>query len=122
MAALVDRIVVIDDVAFVDIVAEEVGHGLHGGDQRSEVDGDILALQDHFRIVVEQRVAVVVGQLKTLERPVFQCHCHFTLRGLERAAHHGQRDRVYLPGGGKWLAHHVPFVWSPPSGWLQEQR
>ncbi|MNG19659.1 hypothetical protein D3C84_1038430 [compost metagenome] len=64
------------------------------------MDRDVLALQDHFREVVEEGVGIVVGQVENAGTAgLFQGDGHFALRGFERAAHHGQGDRIYCTHG-----------------------
>ncbi|MND93854.1 hypothetical protein D3C80_860560 [compost metagenome] len=104
VAALVGRVVVIDHVAFGDVAFEELGHALHRRDQRAEVDRDVLALQDHFREVVEQGVGIVVGQVEHA-RPagLFQGQGHLALGRFERTAHDRQGDRIYCTHGSPHL-------------------
>ena len=97
MAAAIGRIVVQDQVALVDVVAEERGDRLHRRDQRAEMDRDVLALQDHLRPGVEQRGRIVVRQVEDARaRGLLQRQRHLALRRLEHAAHHGQGDRIDL--------------------------
>ncbi|MNC32930.1 hypothetical protein D3C75_813090 [compost metagenome] len=56
MTAFVGGVVVVDDIAFGNVITEEAGDAFHRGDQRAQMDRDVLALQDHFRQMVEQRV------------------------------------------------------------------
>ncbi|MNH26900.1 hypothetical protein D3C79_869820 [compost metagenome] len=96
MAALVGGVVVVDHVAFGDVVAEELGHAFHGRYQRAQVDGNVLALQDHFRQVVEQRVGIVVCQVEHTGAPgLFQGQGHFALRCLQRTPDNRKGDRIY---------------------------
>jgi hypothetical protein len=44
-----------DQVALVDVAFEKLGDRLHGWNKRSQVDRDVLALQDHLWLGVEQR-------------------------------------------------------------------
>ena len=53
MTAAEGGIVVQDQIAFVDVVTEIAGHRLHGWNERTEMDRDILPLQDHLRHMVE---------------------------------------------------------------------
>lgn len=97
VAAAEGRIVVQDQVAFVDVVAEEGRHRLHGGDERAEMDRDVLALQDHLRPAIEKRGRIVVRQVKDRRTGRFlQRERHFALGGFEHAAHHRKGDRIYL--------------------------
>ncbi|MCY1498485.1 hypothetical protein D9M68_324710 [compost metagenome] len=95
VAALVGRVVVIDHVAFGDVVAEEPGHALHRGNQRAQVDRDVLALQDHLRKMVEQGVGIVMGQVEhTGTAGLFQGQGHLALRCLQRAPDNRKGDRI----------------------------
>ncbi|MNT66937.1 hypothetical protein D3C72_2050380 [compost metagenome] len=90
----------IDDVALGDVIAEEAGHAFHRRDQRAEVDRDVLALQDHFREVVEEGVGIVVGEVEHARTTgLFQRQGHFSLGGFERTAHDCQGDRIYCAHG-----------------------
>ena len=95
MAAAEGRIVVQDKVALVDVTLEEAGDGFHRGDQRAEMDRDVLALQDHLGPRVEQRGRVVMRQVEDGgPRRLLQRQRHLALRCLQHATHHRQRDRI----------------------------
>ena len=90
MAALVDGVVVVNHIAFVDVVAKIFGHCFHGGHQRAQVNRNVLALQNHFRQVVEQGIAVIVCQIEYAGAGgFFQRERHLALGGFQRTTHHG---------------------------------
>ena len=61
---------------------------------------DVLPLQNHFGMVVEQGIAVVVRQIEHAGTAgFFQGDGHFTLCRFQCAAHHRQGNRVYGAGG-----------------------
>ncbi|MNN19825.1 hypothetical protein D3C81_1330800 [compost metagenome] len=96
VAALVRWVVVVDHVALGDVVTKKRGHAFHGGNQRAQVDRDVLALQDHFGEMVEQRVRVVMGQVEhTGAAGLFQGQSHFALRCLQRTPDNRKGDRIY---------------------------
>ncbi|MNE85038.1 hypothetical protein D3C80_1819940 [compost metagenome] len=100
MTALVGRVVVIDHVAFVDVISEEAGDAFHRRYQRAQVDGNVLPLQDHLRKVVEEGVGIVVSQVENARTAsFFQRQGHFALRGFKRAPHDCQGDRIYCTHG-----------------------
>jgi hypothetical protein len=70
MTAAKGGIVVQDEVALMDIIAEIGSDRLHGGDQRPEMDRNVLTLKDHLGDMVEERGRVVM-RVKTLDRAVF---------------------------------------------------
>ena len=95
VAAAEGRIVVQDQVALVDVALEELGDRLHGGDERAQMDRDILALQDHLRLGVEQRGRIVMRQVEHRgARGLLQRQRHLALRRLEHAADDRERDRI----------------------------
>jgi hypothetical protein len=53
-----------DEVAVVNVAGEEFGHRLHGRNERAQMYGNVLALQDHFRLGVEQGRRIVMGQIE----------------------------------------------------------
>ena len=59
------------------------------------MNGDVLSLQDHFRKVVEQRVAVVVGDVEHAGAcGALQGEGHLALSGFQGATYHGKGDGV----------------------------
>ena len=79
----------------MDVIAKVLGDRLHGGHQAAQVDWNVLSLQDHFGAVIEQRIAVIVGDVEDAgARGFFQRQGHFTLGCFQRTTHHSQRNRV----------------------------
>ena len=64
MTAAERRIVVQDQIAFVDVLAEIARHRFHRRNQRAEMDGNVLPLQDHLRHVVEESGRIVVCEIE----------------------------------------------------------
>ena len=61
------------------------------------MNGNVLALQDHFRLGVEQRRRIVVRQIEDRgARRLFQRQGHFALGGFQYAPHHRQGDGINL--------------------------
>ncbi|MNP58654.1 hypothetical protein D3C76_1535900 [compost metagenome] len=59
------------------------------------MDRDVLALQDHLRQVVEQRVGVIVRQVEHAGAAgLFQGQGHLALRRLQRTPHDRQGNRI----------------------------
>ena len=97
VAAAEGRIVVQDQVAFVDVVTEIARHRLHGRNQRTEMDRDVLPLQDHLRHVVEQGCRIIVRQIEDAgSRRFFERQRHLALCRLENPADHREGDRIDL--------------------------
>ena len=97
MAAAEGRVVVQDQIAFVNVVAEIARDRFHRGNERTEMDRNVLSLQDHFRDVIEQCGRIIVRQIEHAGACGFlQRQRHFALGGFENPADHRQRDRIDL--------------------------
>ncbi len=95
VAAAEGRIVVQDQVAFMDVVAEIARHRLHRRNERTEMNGNVLPLQDHLRHMIEQSRRIIVRQIEDARsRGLLQRQRHLALRRLENAADHRQGDRI----------------------------
>jgi len=95
VAAAEGRIVVQDQIAVVNIVAEIARDRLHGRNKRTKMDRNVLSLQDHFRHVIEQCSRIIVRQIEHARaRGFLKRQRHFTLRGLENSPDDRKGDRI----------------------------
>jgi hypothetical protein len=95
VAAHHDGVVVVHDIAFVDIIAEKLSDRLHRWHQATQVNRNILPLQDHFCAVIEERVAVVMRYIEDAGASCFfQRQGHFALGSFQHTAYHCKRDRI----------------------------
>ena len=88
VAATPGGVVVDDQVALVDVVAEIPRDDLHRRDERAEVDRNILPLKDHLGCCIEQRRGIVMRQVEHA-RPcgLFQAQRHLALGRFQNPAH-----------------------------------
>ena len=112
MTAAEGRIIVEDEVALVDVALEEFRHRLHGGNERSEMNRNVLALQDHLRSRIEKCCRIIMRQIEHRgARRLFQRQRHLALRRFENAAHHGEGDGIDL-GFAFGFHRSVAFIFS----------
>ena len=95
VAAVVGGVVVEHHVAGAGVAAEERGHRLGREDQRAQVDGQVLTLNDHRRGRVEDRVGEVARDREDARAPrALHGQRHLALGRLERALDDRKRDRI----------------------------
>ena len=97
VAAHHHRVVVVNHIALVNVIAKVVGHSLHRRHQTTQMDGNVLPLDDHLGAMIEQRIAVVMRHVEHAGACRFlQRQGHFALRCFQHAADHGEGDRIDL--------------------------
>ena len=93
--AVPGRVVVVEHIAGVDLAGKVVGHRAHGRHQRTEVDGDILTLQNHLGLAVEQGVGIVAGDIEDRRaRGFLDRQRHLALGRFQHALNHRQGNRI----------------------------
>ena len=100
-------IVVQDEVAIMDVVAEKLGDRLHRRNERAQMDRDVLALQDHLRPGVEERCRIIMREIEDGgARRLLERQRHLALGRLENAAHDRKGDRIdlgFAPGASRFF-------------------